>query len=212
MLNARLLSLLPLLMVVACAQTPARCVPGQSAACACPEGRTGAQICGPDGTFGACTCQGGDDRDQGGTRDLRGEERDLRGGTSDLREPDLASGPDCPASTSPCWASCSLTTSECAQRCGMGDGIDCWQRCEQRGLTTTDCSRICGTSAPCAGVLCWRMCESRGLTTTDCANLCKSSKSVCTLCRSMSSSYALCWDMCRRRGLTMSTCLMLCGP
>jgi hypothetical protein len=34
----------------------ARCIPGQSAACACTDGATGAQICLDDGTFGACVC------------------------------------------------------------------------------------------------------------------------------------------------------------
>jgi hypothetical protein len=36
------------------------CTPGQSAACACTDGRMGAQLCGPDHSFGACTCTGGD--------------------------------------------------------------------------------------------------------------------------------------------------------
>jgi hypothetical protein len=36
-----------------------RCVPGVSAACTCSNGNTGAQICGDDGKFGACSCTGG---------------------------------------------------------------------------------------------------------------------------------------------------------
>ena len=32
------------------------CVPGRVEACPCTDGRTGAQTCGPDGTFGACVC------------------------------------------------------------------------------------------------------------------------------------------------------------
>ncbi len=33
-----------------------RCIPGMSAACACDDGRSGAQSCLADGTYGACTC------------------------------------------------------------------------------------------------------------------------------------------------------------
>lgn len=32
------------------------CIPGQSAACACESGATGAQVCQADETFGACVC------------------------------------------------------------------------------------------------------------------------------------------------------------
>ena len=32
------------------------CISGQSAACSCADGRSGAQICAADGTFGACVC------------------------------------------------------------------------------------------------------------------------------------------------------------
>lgn len=32
------------------------CTPGHSVACACPNNRSGAQVCGEDQTFGACTC------------------------------------------------------------------------------------------------------------------------------------------------------------
>jgi hypothetical protein len=39
----------------------ARCVPGASAACACTDGRMGAQICGEDGRFAPCVCSGGGD-------------------------------------------------------------------------------------------------------------------------------------------------------
>ncbi len=35
---------------------PPSCVPGQSAACACATGATGAQVCDASGTFGSCTC------------------------------------------------------------------------------------------------------------------------------------------------------------
>lgn len=43
------------------------CVPGQSIACACPNGDTGAQICNEDGaSYGPCECTGGDDGGGGG--------------------------------------------------------------------------------------------------------------------------------------------------
>jgi hypothetical protein len=35
-----------------------RCVPGQSIGCSCVNGESGAQICGADGTYGACACTG----------------------------------------------------------------------------------------------------------------------------------------------------------
>ncbi len=35
------------------------CVPGQSAACACSDGTSGAQICRGDGSYGQCVCGGG---------------------------------------------------------------------------------------------------------------------------------------------------------
>ena len=34
------------------------CVPGRSIECACTDGRSGAQVCDTDGTYGACTCTG----------------------------------------------------------------------------------------------------------------------------------------------------------
>jgi alpha-tubulin suppressor-like RCC1 family protein len=37
-----------------------RCITGTSALCACASGRTGAQTCRADGTFGACSCEAAD--------------------------------------------------------------------------------------------------------------------------------------------------------
>jgi hypothetical protein len=37
------------------------CAPGQSVACACTDGRMGAQVCESDHSFGPCTCTGGND-------------------------------------------------------------------------------------------------------------------------------------------------------
>jgi hypothetical protein len=46
------------------------CVPGQSIACACPNGDTGAQICNDDGaSYGPCVCEGDDGGGDGGTGD-----------------------------------------------------------------------------------------------------------------------------------------------
>ena len=36
---------------------PSGCVPGQSVACACVSGQTGAQTCKPEGTFAPCSCE-----------------------------------------------------------------------------------------------------------------------------------------------------------
>ncbi|MEM1413931.1 MAG: hypothetical protein AAGH15_03485 [Myxococcota bacterium] len=36
----------------------ARCVPGRSLPCACPDGASGAQLCRDDGTFAPCSCAG----------------------------------------------------------------------------------------------------------------------------------------------------------
>ena len=52
------LSCLPLALLGGCSsgsQAP-KCIPGASAACACPTGQQGAQVCNPAGTFGACQC------------------------------------------------------------------------------------------------------------------------------------------------------------
>jgi hypothetical protein len=38
---------------------PGACTPGQSSACACTDGRMGAQVCQSDGTYAACDCTGG---------------------------------------------------------------------------------------------------------------------------------------------------------
>jgi len=34
-----------------------RCTPGASAACTCPTGQSGAQVCGSNGAYAACVCQ-----------------------------------------------------------------------------------------------------------------------------------------------------------
>jgi len=54
--------LLPI-VVVGCSDdtSVSTCVPGTSAACACPDGTTGAQVCTSDGTFEPCSCGAGMD-------------------------------------------------------------------------------------------------------------------------------------------------------
>ncbi len=58
--------ILALLTVVsaACTSSPTTtsqgCLPGASLACACTDGRTGAQVCGDDGRLSPCVCTGGD--------------------------------------------------------------------------------------------------------------------------------------------------------
>jgi hypothetical protein len=42
----------------------ASCIPGQSVACACTSGLSGAQICRNDGAYGACVCAGGGSLEQ----------------------------------------------------------------------------------------------------------------------------------------------------
>ena len=45
------------LTLLACGQpAPSRCVTGQTVACACVDGKMGAQACQADGTFGVCQC------------------------------------------------------------------------------------------------------------------------------------------------------------
>lgn len=51
------LLLLPLTLL-ACSPGAQTCIVGQSAACTCTSGKTGAQVCQSDGTFGACSCTG----------------------------------------------------------------------------------------------------------------------------------------------------------
>ncbi|MFO0649019.1 MAG: glycoside hydrolase family 6 protein [Polyangiales bacterium] len=51
-------------MGLACTSAPSTapqgCLPGASLACACTDGRTGAQVCGDDGRLSPCVCTGGD--------------------------------------------------------------------------------------------------------------------------------------------------------
>lgn len=57
------------------------CVPGQSIACACPNGDTGAQVCNDDGaSYGPCICEG-DGGGDGGTGDDGGTGTGGDGGT-----------------------------------------------------------------------------------------------------------------------------------
>src|SRR5438067_9134817 len=48
--------MLALAVVGGCAAKSNTCVPGQSSACVCSDGAPGAQVCGGDSTFGACSC------------------------------------------------------------------------------------------------------------------------------------------------------------
>lgn len=41
-----------------CGGDDSACTPGQSSACSCTNGLSGAQTCEANGTFGACTCEG----------------------------------------------------------------------------------------------------------------------------------------------------------
>jgi hypothetical protein len=67
--------LLPLgLVMLSCTPPVATCVPGQTSACFCLDGKVGAQQCLGDGTFEECQCRGGVEVDQGG-------------GVADLRDP-----------------------------------------------------------------------------------------------------------------------------
>ena len=54
----RRLALCSIVLTWACTSGPAisTCIPGTSAACACPDGLTGAQTCSALGTFGPCAC------------------------------------------------------------------------------------------------------------------------------------------------------------
>jgi hypothetical protein len=52
----KVLGRLFLMVSVAACQDGNRCTPGQSTGCVCTNGDTGAQVCGSDGTFGACSC------------------------------------------------------------------------------------------------------------------------------------------------------------
>lgn len=44
------------LTLLACGPSSSRCVAGQTVACACVDGKMGAQACQADGTFGVCQC------------------------------------------------------------------------------------------------------------------------------------------------------------
>lgn len=57
------------LSLAGCGEEPG-CVPGASAACACPNGGSGAQLCMPSRSYAACTCEVGEDA--GASGDLGG--------------------------------------------------------------------------------------------------------------------------------------------
>lgn len=50
--------LLAAVAVVGC-DKPSKCIEGASAACTCPSGLSGAQVCKADGTFAECACERG---------------------------------------------------------------------------------------------------------------------------------------------------------
>ena len=69
----------------------ASCVAGRTKACPCADGRTGAQTCGPDGTFGLCACFA---LDAGGATDAAA--------TTDAAPPsDLPPAEDLPPASAP---------------------------------------------------------------------------------------------------------------
>ncbi len=58
--------LMALVVLAGCGGGSSLCVVGESISCACTDGRTGAQVCQADGTFGACACTGaGEDAGRG---------------------------------------------------------------------------------------------------------------------------------------------------
>lgn len=72
-----------LALLIGCTPTPAAppggCTPNASLACACTDGRMGAQVCGADRTLGPCVCSGSD----GGTPSGDTGASDDRGVVSD---------------------------------------------------------------------------------------------------------------------------------
>lgn len=54
-----------IVLLVGCGEDGSTCEVGQSIACACTDGRMGAQVCGSDGRFGECECTGATPTDAG---------------------------------------------------------------------------------------------------------------------------------------------------
>jgi hypothetical protein len=78
------LSCLPLALLGGCSSgsQAAKCVPGASAACACPAGQQGAQTCTAAGTFQACQCSVPDAATVGSTGGNGGQVETTTGGIS----------------------------------------------------------------------------------------------------------------------------------
>ena len=68
------------------------CVPQQAVFCACPGGADGVQVCGSDGTYGACDCSAAIGASPGGS--------------NDMGAPDVGTGPDAPAGPVPWSPTC----------------------------------------------------------------------------------------------------------
>lgn len=103
-----------------------RCgVVGQSLACACSDGRTGAQVCQVDGTLTACSCT---EADAGAGRAGSGPSSGAgRGGTENVAgEGGASAGGDEPGDAG--GAGCTGTGCDNPGECGIGDVAGC--RCE----------------------------------------------------------------------------------
>jgi len=123
--------------------TPAGCIPGQSEACACPNGRMGSQVCTVMRTYTACVCQDEPDMSDAGV----GQNPDATQGYPDAVAPPPPP-PSSPAGTE--GYACEIDPISNAELCD--EGLECYR---MSSASETDnpisiCIRACATDSDCS--------------------------------------------------------------
>lgn len=137
------------IFVIGCGSEPAvsTCVPGESRACACADGSSGAQTCSDEGRFDACSCvpagvDGGPmPFDSGTTSDSGSPPGEDAGGDppdSSVLDPDTGTS-GCTAGETECGGACVDTDSDESNCGGCDDGTG---------------AHTCATGQTCTGGIC----------------------------------------------------------
>jgi hypothetical protein len=176
----------------------------------------GAEVCGADGTPGACACPGNDGPSP---QDPPAKPSQPRDAGADANGPLVQLGRSrlvisCPASEG-CWRACAAdggTADACLARCGRQQAVDCWLLCHETGGSASTCQRLCGSDPGCGAVACWATCGGLGATVSTCVALCGSSQETCGECRPLRSARSQCWQLCQENHLYDATCTSQCGP
>lgn len=128
-----------------------KCTPGASVECACPTGENGAQICGTDGKFGACSCMPGG---AAGTRaPVTSTGAAGIGGTTTSGAPGGAGGTTSPGSGGISGGFCVGTASPCGVHTDNTDCavVGCRWKVDECSGTPLPCPSP-GSSSTCASI------------------------------------------------------------